>query len=483
MAQAGSSGVTASERYLDGLCKRSFLSLWSYPNLYRDQGRKHGKGDGKELCDHLIIFNEHVIIFSDKSCAFPNTGNEALDWTRWYRRSIAESAEQIYGTERWLLKYPDRVFTDKACTNKLPIPIDKSSRIHRIVVALNASSRCEVFFGNTGSGSLALSSEVNGPNLPFWVGEVDQSRGFVHILDDVTLDIVLGELDTITDFTNYLSKKEALFRSRKIVVAPGEEDLLAHYITHTNKEEKHDFVVAKRFDGISFPEGAWASVASNPKYAAKKAADRSSYAWDELIEKFNQNAIAGTLAQGNEFPLSYHERGLRMLASESRLSRRGLVAALFDLLATTPDGHNKMRMVISKQSRQRAYILLIGGENITHPEYRERRTAVLAAYCEIAKIYRPKLLDVIGIATEPIDCDARSEDLAYLDLRNWDRERQRSAEELQRKTRLLTNLTMHNFHDEEYPGQDDQAEAVRVSKPSNKSKKRAELKARRNRWK
>lgn len=65
MNDTESAGVTASERYLNELCKRSFLSLWSYPNLFRDQGRRYGKGDGKELCDHLIIFNEHVIIFSD----------------------------------------------------------------------------------------------------------------------------------------------------------------------------------------------------------------------------------------------------------------------------------------------------------------------------------------------------------------------------------------------------------------------------------
>lgn len=483
MNESGSSGVTASERYLDSLCKRSFLSLWSYPNLFRDQGRKHGKGDGKELCDHLIIFNEHVIIFSDKSCAFPNTGDANLDWRGWYKRSIEESADQIYGTERWLLKYPDRVFIDKTCSKKLPIPINQNSRIHRVVVALNASSRCKDFFGNGGSGSLGLSSEIRGAETPFYVGEVDASRGFVHVLDDVTLDIVLSELDTITDFTNYLSRKEALFRSGKQIAAAGEEDLLAHFITHTNKQEDHDFVIGKNFDGASFAQGAWTSVATNPQYAAKKNADSSSYAWDELIEKFNRNAISGTLAQGNELPLSHHERGLRMLASESRLSRRTLVNALFDLLATTPDAKSKMRMVLSKQSRERAYVLLIAGENLTHPEYRERRTALLAAYCEVAKVHRPKLLDIIGIGTEPIDYDSRSEDLVYLDARQWNRERQRSAEELQRNAGLLTNLTKIKFHDEEYPAQGNEAKVARATKPSNKNKRRAEVKERRNKWK
>ena len=166
------------------------------------------------------------------------------------------------------------------------------------------------------------------------------------MLDDVTLDVILREIDTISDFTSYLTKKENLFRSKKTVMAAGEEDVLAHYLTYMNKQQQHDFVVGKRFDGVSFPEGAWAKVAINPQYLAKKDANKSSYAWDELIEKFNSHVLGGTLAQGNERPLTDHEQGLRQLASELRFSRRSLVRALFDLLATTPDGQNKMRMVL-----------------------------------------------------------------------------------------------------------------------------------------
>ena len=32
-------GITKSERYLGTLCDRTFLSLWSYPGVYWDQGR------------------------------------------------------------------------------------------------------------------------------------------------------------------------------------------------------------------------------------------------------------------------------------------------------------------------------------------------------------------------------------------------------------------------------------------------------------
>ena len=65
-----STGGTASERLLARLAERTFLNLWSYPNVFRDQGRK-----GKELCDLLVVCGEHVVVFSDKTVPFKDTGD------------------------------------------------------------------------------------------------------------------------------------------------------------------------------------------------------------------------------------------------------------------------------------------------------------------------------------------------------------------------------------------------------------------------
>src|ERR1700676_3207603 len=94
-------GVTASERYLGELCKRSFLSLWSYPGIYRDQGRPGRKGDGKEVCDLLVVFENHVILFSDKDCRFGDSNSLGVGWARWFKRAVQESARQVWGAERW----------------------------------------------------------------------------------------------------------------------------------------------------------------------------------------------------------------------------------------------------------------------------------------------------------------------------------------------------------------------------------------------
>ena len=49
----------------------------------------------------------------------------------------------------------------------------------------------------------------------------DFGKGFVHILDDRSLQIVMEELDTITDFVEYLLAKEALISSGATPLVTG----------------------------------------------------------------------------------------------------------------------------------------------------------------------------------------------------------------------------------------------------------------------
>ena len=141
------------------------------------------------------------------------------------------------------------------------------------------------------------------------------------------------------------------------------------------------------------------------------------------------------------------------MAGEGRLQRRNLTAALFNLLTITPESRTATRLVLSKQAPERAYQFLIRPhpKDETYDIYRERRTALLAAYCHVAKIRRPELRDIIGIATEPVDVDARSEDLVYLDARHWTQEDQARTLELQAQTGILVSPRETAFHDNEYP--------------------------------
>jgi len=244
-------GNTPSERYLNSLCEKSFLSLWSYPGVFRDQTVR-SNGDGKELCDMVVVFDEHVLIFSDKHCSFPASEDLELDWKRWYKRAILKSAEQAWGAERWLRHHPERVYLDRSCTERFPIsiPSKASAKYHLIVIANGCEDGCKAKFGGTGSlifnSTLGRQGNPSGLSAePFMVGDLDPSRTFVHVLTEFTLDILLHTLDTISDFISYLERKEDLVRSNIAVVVPGEEDLLAFYLMHMNENGMHDFAIGR----------------------------------------------------------------------------------------------------------------------------------------------------------------------------------------------------------------------------------------------
>jgi hypothetical protein len=64
-------------------------------------------------------------------------------------------------------------------------------------------------------GSMHLARPEQG-GVPLAIGQIDPSRGYVHVLDDASLEIVMSELDTISDFVAYLSEKERLIVSGRL---------------------------------------------------------------------------------------------------------------------------------------------------------------------------------------------------------------------------------------------------------------------------
>ncbi|MGR0480966.1 MAG: hypothetical protein ACTFAL_06050 [Candidatus Electronema sp. V4] len=275
-ASAKQTGITESERIAVQLCERSFLKLWNYPNVYRDQG-KIGNGHGKELCDILTVFDDDVIIFSDKFCAFSADHTATpLAWRRWYKRAIHASIKQLLGAERWLKEHPHRLFLDRACQARFPIdlPPAKRMRIHRVVVASGASEACRQFFGGD-SGSLMLFPEGAPPldegpyhegfePKPFVIGKLNDQ--FTH----VTLPIVLGELDTAADFIAYLRAKENFIERGELLFSSGEEHFLAHYLTNVVGAGLTEFPKLPVGEKIYLHESLWPGLSSDPAYMQLK---------------------------------------------------------------------------------------------------------------------------------------------------------------------------------------------------------------------
>lgn len=219
-------------------------------------------------------------------------------WPRWFKKAVQKSAEQVGGAERWIKNFPNRLYLDKDCKVPFPIhlPDPANATFHRIVVAHDASRAYHNKPG--GSGSLLLDNTVvddsHLSHMPFTIGQIDPAKGYVHVFDDTTLNIVMSTLDTSTDFTAYLTKKEQFLTGKRFVHASGEEELLAVYLRKLNKVGEHDFIIDGNYDAESFGEDFWEDFVRRPERLAQIEKDRINYPRDKLIEKFAFFAMTGT---------------------------------------------------------------------------------------------------------------------------------------------------------------------------------------------
>jgi len=461
------SGVNPSERYLKSLCDKTFLSLWSYSGIYRDQN-KRGAGDGKEVCDLIVVFENNIIIFSDKYCEFPESGDLSLDWNRWFKKAVYKSAQQAWGAERWIRSFPQRLFVDRGCSQPFPIEVPDidQATFHLIVVAHNFRKRCQLEL--QGQGSLIVNSSIRANQhyassqneSCFMIGDLDPSRGFVHVLGDLTLDIVLNTVDTVNDFVSYLSKKKALIRSQTKVLAFGEEDLLAYYLSNINHEGQHDFVVwdknglAPMPSGLVFDEGHWERFSQSDQRKAQLSEDRVSYLWDRLIEEHSRHILEKTQYFSTGSTIGEGEILLRWLAREPRLQRRLLSLALGGFIKTAPTNQRATRYIVPTHPDHPYYVFLTLPTDASneYSSYRTMRRTMLEIASVNLKHHYPDARHVVGLATEPsFENGGRSHDALYVDLNALSNEELNEYANLAKRLNMFTKPSFQRVSVDEYP--------------------------------
>lgn len=409
-------GLNVAEKLVFRLCSRSFLSLWSYAN-------PRGKAPGKELCDILVVCDPDVIIFSVKEITIGDAIDQAVNQERWFKRAIEGSVKQIYGAERWIRSATHVIRKDGSAG--LPFPERSSLRIHRVAVALGGQGKVWKSFGDFG-------------------------KGFVHVFDEESLNAVMTELDTITDFIEYLSDKEAYYRNGGMTLfdGSGEEDLLALYL-HFNRGFPSDPELGVP-DMIILDENLWESFQAKPEYERKKLADRESYAWDQLVEVYCHDVLNEHLEIG--FQPSDLERIARMMARENRFNRRLLGGKFAEFMARSspslPDKQRlRSRMVPSHSGV--VYVFLTR----PHGYPRDLRSKELGLRCYIARGVNPYKYDtVIGIATEqPEDGKGFTLDSFYLWMKDWTDEDQRKIDLMRNELDFFNKPVETRVKWDEYP--------------------------------
>lgn len=431
MAILKSTGVTPTERLLADLCERSFLKLWSYPSPFKD--------DGKELCDLLAVFGDTIFIFFDReSRILDNSSADPLTaWERWKRKVIDAQIQTAHGAERYI-KAGRPIFLDRELKIRFPIRIDlEHITVHKIIVAHGAAEACARFSDTNVYGSLAISygkSQV-APTFPFMI-EIDKSNP-VHVFDSHNLPIILRELDTFFDLSQYLDAKlEAIGRFDWLIYC-GEEDLLAHYWLNYDSAKKRYLIGPKdqRINGLAIGEGEWKDFIATDIYKRKKMADRESYLWDELIQRTCQNFFEGTLT-GN----ADHSRGqsaIHEMAKEPRFSRRALAAQMKKAIREFPETNGLLVRHMSfmpSYYQNKGYVFLqikmredkiIDYDN----DYRPKRLAMLEIACAAARNKFSHLTKVIGIAIDaPKFTNQNSEDFILMDCADWTDEQRKHYE-------------------------------------------------------
>lgn len=458
-----SKGMTDTEKILASMSKKTFLNLWSYPNTYFKKNY--------ELCDLLIVCDNHVILFSDKNISFPNTGDIKLDWQRWFNRAIKKSLRQLIRAEKWIRKKPDEIYLDVRCLTKLPISLPKIENIdfHLIIVANGATARCEKFFEGS-NGSLMFSNQADTLPKPFTFGDENPNGTFVHILDDFTLPILLGDLNTISDFIKYLQEKEEFLRGSKCFGYSGEEHLLAHYLTNfDDKKEKHIFWplcdtnnLYDDMDKIYIAEKHWEKLKSHPQYLKKREEDKISFFWDDLINQCADNILAGGSVRTGPI-LKHHEGSVRYMALEPRVQRRMLAKILLRHINKFPDDYKMMNMTMLPSSLPHtAYIFFqmpyTADIYDSYDVYKQNRSNLLYSYCLAAKATMPDLEKIIGMATEPLKFFVdkpitQTMMLFRCSKHEWTDELQREGEQIKNKLNIFQEDEMgkHIVREKEFP--------------------------------
>lgn len=232
------------------------------------------------------------------------------------------------------------------------------------------------------------------------------NRRFVHVFDEMMLDIVLREFDTASDFVSYLAKKQERFLTPGVdFIVPGEEELIATYLMRYDAEQsQHYFPEAPPGSLIVLREGDWTKLKASSAYHARRKENKVSYLWDELIEFQNGHIIAGTASTiFGEESIEVHERILRIMAQEDRVTRRTLGESISRARKVNVKGKRFIRTVVLSPAVGRAYVFmsLPRPPKYTETKYRDWRMNDLLGYCYRCKLKFENVSEVIGISFEP----------------------------------------------------------------------------------
>lgn len=376
--------MTKSEKYVADLCEKSFLPFWSFANPL---GKK-----GKELCDILIVCGHTIIIISVKDISLSKHSNKSVVYDRWVNQAVHESVKQIYGAERYLQDVDEVILKGKKTIIKLP---KKENRIfHRIAIAFGSDDDFPLPTGNFG-------------------------KGYVSVFDEKTTFTLLDELDTITDFTDYLIAKEE-FEKNKTILIPTETDFLAFYLDGGLKMELPD-------DAVISGSDLWGNYIVSKEYAEWREDIAVSYVWDFMIRHLHEHHINDDTTDKRREEL---EEAIRTINLEPRINR----IELGEMMNSAIRDKVKARMLRPLEGRKHAYVFM----PLTDKNWEEKGEE-LELRCIVARYENPTAEKIIGISMGSNANGDSCFDICTLDIPEMDEEFITQVKKIKEELGYFTN--------------------------------------------
>lgn len=458
-----SEGVNESERQLSKLLNDTFFSLWSYIGPYSDEGATKNK-QGKEICDALVIFGNKILIFSDKAIKFNEEKDTLIAWKRWYKKSITDSVRQLYAAEEWIKKNPDRVFLDNFCQNPFPLNLENQNfEFHLIAITKNTLEPAKKYFDQFAKGSSGTFlnfyplDERQVLEMPFTLCDINSNKTFVHIFDEFSINLVMQELRTISDFTNYLKVKEKLIRKLRLQHA-SEEDILGFFLDDEDfLLGRKEFTYPKCADDevLGIQEGYWSNFILSNNYNIHKDLNNMGDYWVELSSRFSDSVVSANVGEGKEFPLEKHEIVVRSLASEKNATRAYLAQAFLEKFDNVPLDRRSARVVQNfiNQSHFYVFLFLPFMDFESTIEHTKRRGEIAWQYAIATKYRHSKVELITVIVTQPKGSKIRNEAIY---LYNYSKKLTVEEEELAKRiiheASILKEFTDYSKPSKDYDG-------------------------------
>jgi hypothetical protein len=197
----------------------------------------------------------------------------------------------------------------------------------------------------------------------------------------------------------------------------------------------------------------WQQVESDRQFLAAREENRVGFFWDRLIEYLTDLFMTEQLELGNEMAVAGYERAVRVMAAETRFSRRILAKWILERAQLARQGY--IASYFPSLQAGVLYVLLVGpgADRREYGQYRKDRSDQLHLRCVAAKAAQPDRRFIVGIALDARGVRGSSEDFLWMDTNDWSAEVLERAEQLRQELRFFVpeKAQPRQMSEAEYP--------------------------------